>query len=67
MQHLVRRAALAPFTECPNAPRVSMRLLQAALDATPASVTPDMEREYEELLRELRHEAPRGRAIGFSA
>jgi hypothetical protein len=45
-----------------------MDALRAALSDTFASVTEEMEREYELLLRELRRESPRGsRAIGFEA
>ena len=65
LEGLVRRAALAAWAAAPESPRVTMAHLQAALAATPASVTPEMEREYEALLRELRREGPRGRGIGF--
>jgi hypothetical protein len=42
------------------------RGLTGALADTFASVTAEMEREYELMLRELRRESPRGaRAIGF--
>jgi transitional endoplasmic reticulum ATPase len=44
-----------------------MRFFESALKESRASVTPEMEREYEELRSELKREGPRGRQIGFRA
>jgi transitional endoplasmic reticulum ATPase len=66
LEGIVRRAALAAYVEQPVATRVGMSALKAALADTFASVTADMEREYELMVRELRRESPRGpRSIGF--
>ena len=66
LEGIVRRAALAALTRSPDAPMVTLQTLRDALAATHPSVTAEMEREYEEILRELRRESPRGgRAIGF--
>ena len=66
LEGIIRRAALAAFVKQPHGTRVDMEALRAALTDTVASVTEEMEREYELLLRELRRESPRGaRAIGF--
>ena len=42
-----------------------MHFFEEALKETRASVTPEMEREYEQLAESLKRESPRGRAIGF--
>ena len=66
LEGLVRRAALASLTRSPDAPVITLETLREALTDTHPSVTTEMEREYEEILRELRRESPRGgRAIGF--
>ena len=68
LEGIIRRAALAAFGAQPEGTRVGMDALRAALSDTFASVTDEMEREYELLLRELRRESPRGsRAIGFES
>jgi transitional endoplasmic reticulum ATPase len=66
LEGIIRRAALAAYRTQPDGTRVGMHALRAALADTYASVTTEMEREYELLLRELRRENPRGpRTIGF--
>ena len=66
LEGIVRRAALIAYRDQPEDTRVKMDALRAALADTFASVTTEMEREYELLLRELRRESPRGpRVIGF--
>ena len=66
LEGLIRRAALAALSASPSAPIVTLETLREALAETHPSVTGEMEREYEEILRELRRESPRGgRAIGF--
>ena len=42
-----------------------MAQFETALKDTRPSVTPEAEKEYERMKRELRQENPRGRAIGF--
>jgi transitional endoplasmic reticulum ATPase len=66
LEGLIRRAALAAYGRQADAPRVAAGDFTEALADTFASVTAEMEREYELMLRELRRESPRGaRAIGF--
>jgi transitional endoplasmic reticulum ATPase len=64
---LARRAALHALREGPLVAHVSMALFEQALRETRPSVTPEMEREYEQLLEDLKRECPRGaRRIGFA-
>jgi transitional endoplasmic reticulum ATPase len=66
LEGIIRRAALAAYTQSPVETRVGMDAIRDALAATYPSVTPEMEIEYEQVLRELRRESPRGgRSIGF--
>jgi transitional endoplasmic reticulum ATPase len=68
LEDLTRRAGLNALRENMGATSVEMRFFEAALKETRASVTPDMEREYEELAEQLKRESPRGpRQIGFAA
>jgi transitional endoplasmic reticulum ATPase len=67
LEDLVRRAGLEALRENLEAVRVEMRFFEEALKATRASVTPEMEREYEDIAESLKREGPRGRAIGFQA
>jgi transitional endoplasmic reticulum ATPase len=68
LEGIIRRAALSSYADDPLATRVGMSALRAALSATWASVTAEMEREYETMLEELRRESPRGRrSIGFES
>ncbi|HEX8693095.1 MAG TPA: CDC48 family AAA ATPase [Longimicrobium sp.] len=67
LEDLVRRAGLQALREDLESPRVEMRRFEAALAESRASVTPDMEREYEQIADELKREGPRGRRqIGFT-
>jgi transitional endoplasmic reticulum ATPase len=67
LEDLVRRAGLLALRENLDADSVPMRLFEAALQETRASVTADMEREYEEIAASLKREGPRGqRRIGFT-
>jgi len=66
LEDLVRRAGLQALRESLDANVVPMRLFEAALADTRPSVTPEMEREYEEMLAELKRESPAGRRIGFA-
>jgi transitional endoplasmic reticulum ATPase len=65
LEDLVRRAGLQALRENLQTEQVPMRFFEAALKETRASVTPDMEKEYEELQDQLKRESPRGR-IGFT-
>lgn len=65
LEDLTRRAGLNALRENMEAKIVSMRFFEAALKETRASVTPEMEREYEQIAEELKRESPQGRRIGF--
>jgi transitional endoplasmic reticulum ATPase len=64
LEDLVRRAGLLALRQDFEAREVPMSHFESALTETRASVTPEMEREYEEILDTLKRESPRGR-IGF--
>ncbi|MFP4144115.1 MAG: CDC48 family AAA ATPase [Phycisphaeraceae bacterium] len=67
LEDLVRRAGLHALRENLKSTEVPMRLFEAAIKETRASVTPEMTREYEEMLRTLKQESPDGRPFGFAA
>ena len=68
LEDLVRRAGLEALREDLQANIVAMRFFDVALQETRASVTTEMEREYEEIAESLRSESPLGRrTIGFQA
>jgi len=68
LEDLVRRAGLAALREDLEVQTVPWRFFDHALAETRASVTAEMEEEYEEILRTLAQENPRGlRRIGFDA
>lgn len=68
LEDLSRRAGLNALREDLQADEVSMAFFTSALGETRASVTPEMEREYEEMAEQLKRESPRGRrTIGFQA
>jgi transitional endoplasmic reticulum ATPase len=67
LEDLVRRAGLLALRENLLAQSVSMRLFEAALLETRASVTEELEKEYRDLADTLKREHPRGpRRIGFA-
>jgi transitional endoplasmic reticulum ATPase len=66
LENLVRTAGLHALRADIEATVVPMSYFDQALKETRASVTPEMEREYEELARTLKQESPRGRRIGFA-
>src|SRR5690606_34864555 len=67
LEDLVRRAGLEALREDINSEIVDASHFEAALAETRASVTKEMEQEYEELLKTLKSESPRGpKRIGFS-
>ncbi|HEX6068673.1 MAG TPA: CDC48 family AAA ATPase [Longimicrobiaceae bacterium] len=67
LEDVVRRAGMLALRENLTIPKVPMRLFEQALKDTRASVTPEMEKEYEQMAESLRRENPRGRTIGFQA
>ncbi len=67
LEDLVRRAGLQALREDLETESVGMRFFEQGLKESRATVTPEMEREYEEIAEQLKHESPRGRQIGFGA
>jgi transitional endoplasmic reticulum ATPase len=66
LEDLVRRAGLHALRESLDVPEVPMRFFETALRESRASVTPEMEKEYEEIAEQLKRESPRGpKRIGF--
>ncbi|MBB4636938.1 CDC48 family AAA ATPase [Longimicrobium terrae] len=66
LEDLVRRAGLQALRENLDIAQVPMRFFEAALKETRASVTPEVEKEYEEIAEQLKRESPRGpKRIGF--
>ncbi|MEX2571368.1 MAG: AAA family ATPase, partial [Gemmatimonadota bacterium] len=65
LEDLTRRAGLNALREDLEANEVTMAFFESALKDTRASVTPEMEREYEQIAEELKRESPQGRRIGF--
>ncbi|HJU89990.1 MAG TPA: CDC48 family AAA ATPase [Gemmatimonadaceae bacterium] len=66
LEGLVRRAGLRAIRERSDALETNMAHFEAALRESHPSVTPDIEREYEALLRDLKRESARDpRRIGF--
>ncbi len=66
LEDLVRRAGLQALRADLEAERVPMRFFEQALKETRASVTPEMEKEYEALADELKRQHPRAGRIGFN-
>jgi transitional endoplasmic reticulum ATPase len=66
LEDLVRRAGLHALREDMEATVVPMRLFERALDEVRASVTPEMERDYERIADELKQRAAEPRRIGFA-
>ena len=67
LEDLVRRAGLEALREDIAANSVEARHFEAAFKETRASVTKEMEEEYEDLVKTLKSESPRGpKRIGFS-
>ena len=65
LEDLTRRAGLLALRESLDNDKVAARHFEAALGESRASVTPEMEREYQEMHRTLRQEGPQRRRIGF--
>jgi transitional endoplasmic reticulum ATPase len=67
LEDLVRRAGLSALRESLGNERVAMEHFEKALGDTRASVTPEMEREYEQIAANIKQEAMSMNAIGFIA
>jgi transitional endoplasmic reticulum ATPase len=65
LEDLVRRAGLHALRDNLEATEVPMRYFEAALEEVRASVTPEMERDYERIAAELKQRAAEPRRIGF--
>ena len=65
LEDLTRRAGLLALRESLSAETVSRTHFDRALRETRASVTPEMEREYEDMLRTLKQEGPQRQGVGF--
>jgi transitional endoplasmic reticulum ATPase len=67
LEDLVRRAGLAALRESLGNERVTMGHFEKALEDTRASVTPEMEREYEQIAANIKQDAMSLNPIGFIA
>ncbi|RDJ16846.1 CDC48 family AAA ATPase [Rhizobium grahamii] len=67
LEDLTRRAGLIALRQSLDASTVTNEDFTRALQEVRPSVTPEMEREYEEMLRTLRQENPQRMQIGFTA
>jgi transitional endoplasmic reticulum ATPase len=65
LEDLTRRAGLLALRESLEATQVRRTHFEQAARETRPSVTPEMEREYEEMLRTLKQEGPQRQPIGF--
>ena len=67
LENLVRRAGLQAIREAgADVREVPMRMFEQALEDSRASVTPEIEREYQRLAEKLKQESPGVRRIGFA-
>jgi transitional endoplasmic reticulum ATPase len=66
LEDVVRRAGLQALRSNLDVEHVTMNFFDDALTQTRASVTPEMDREYRELVRTLKQESPRSGRIGFT-
>jgi transitional endoplasmic reticulum ATPase len=67
LEDIVRRAGLQALRDDLATERVTMTYFEEALKETRASVTPEMDREYRELVRTLKQQSPHGgKRIGFA-
>ncbi len=67
LEDLTRRAGLEALRESIEIKDIPMRFFEAGLKETRASVTPELEREYEGIAADLKRESPRSRRFGFQA
>jgi transitional endoplasmic reticulum ATPase len=66
LEDIVRRAGLQALREQLDIENVPMRFFEDAMKETRASVTPEMDREYRELVKTLKQQSPNAGRIGFS-
>jgi transitional endoplasmic reticulum ATPase len=67
LEDLARRAGLMALRENMDSREIPMRLFEASLQESRASVTPEMEEEYRRMAETLKHESVRPtRRIGFT-
>ncbi|WP_257539486.1 CDC48 family AAA ATPase [Sphingobium sp. CFD-1] len=67
LEDLVRRAGLIALRQSLSIEKVGMAQFEAALEETRASVTPEMEREYEQIQATLKQSVMQVDPIGFVA
>ena len=65
LEDLTRRAGLFALRKSLKAEEVTMANFEAALEETRASVTPEMEKEYEEMAAKLKQNSLALGSIGF--
>jgi transitional endoplasmic reticulum ATPase len=65
LEDVVRRAGLLALREALSAEKVTAAHFERALKETRASVTPEMEQDYQQMLRTLKQQEPRRQRIGF--
>jgi len=66
LEDLVRRAGLAALRQSLQTERVTMAHFEEALKDSRASVTPELERDYEQMAARLKQEASALQPIGFA-
>ncbi|TKD51907.1 CDC48 family AAA ATPase [Sphingomonas baiyangensis] len=67
LEDIVRRAGLMALRESLDSTRVEMRHFERALGESRATVTPEMEQEYEQMAARLKQDAVALQPIGFIA
>ena len=67
LEDLTRRAGLHALRASIDTPTVSMACFESALKDTRASVTPEMEEEYEKIAATLKQDAMALQPIGFGS
>jgi transitional endoplasmic reticulum ATPase len=65
LEDLTRRAGLLALREALDAQTITMAHFEQALRETRPSVTPEMERDYEDMVGTLKQQGPQRQAIGF--
>jgi transitional endoplasmic reticulum ATPase len=65
LEDLTRRAGLLALREALDAQTITMAQFEQALRDTRPSVTPEMEREYEDMVGTLKQQGPQRQPIGF--
>jgi transitional endoplasmic reticulum ATPase len=65
LEDLVRRAGLVALRKSLSSDKVTMADFEAALEESRASVTPEMERDYEQMAARLKQDAAAIQPIGF--